>query len=185
MPQDTPNFTPRCPTNSPRPPHTSARPWKTPPKTSPRHHLEFSNITAWCFSEKKKRCSYVRCSRRTTFEAPEDSPTLFPGDLIPKTRLIPPRTPPEILPRSRTIQDCSETPQNLPRLPQDLPRFQDCRKTTPRLRPPRNSQIWTKQAPPRISPRAREKLPPRSRKNKCPRASCLRRVERTLILEPI
>ena len=156
-------YTPKCPKTFPishqdfpqthrDPPQTSARPWKTPPKTSPRHHLEFSNITAWCFSGKQKRFSYVRCSRRTSFEASEDSPKLFTGDLIPKTRLVPPRTPPEILPRSRTIQDCSETPQNLPRLPQDLPRFQDCRKTTQGLDPLETPRYGPSKHPPGFPP---------------------------------
>jgi hypothetical protein len=165
MPQDIPNFAPRLPTNSPRPPQTSARPWKTPPKTSPRHHLEFWNITAWRFSVQKRGFSYVQCLRIQSLGAPEASTKPFPGDLIPKTRLVPPRTPTEILPRSRTIQDCFETPRNLPRLTQYLPRFQDCRKTPPQdLDPPKLLDRDLSSTPPRISPRAREMLPPISRK---------------------
>jgi hypothetical protein len=170
-----PSYTPRCPKTPPishqdlpqthrDPPRLQRDRGRHPPRLRQDIILSFGTSQPGVSPCVKTRFSYVQCLRRKGLDAPEASAKPFPGDLIPKNRLVRPRTPPEILPRSRTIRDCPETPLNVPRLTEDLPRFQDCQKTPPSLRPPRNSQLWTHQAPSRISPRARAMMPPRSRK---------------------
>jgi hypothetical protein len=120
MPQDTPISYQDVPQTHRDPPRLQRDRGRHLPRLHQDIILSFGTSQPGVSPCRKTRFSYVQCLRRRGLEAPEPSTKPFPGDLIPKTRLVLPRTPPEILPRSRTILHCSETPQNLPRLPQDF-----------------------------------------------------------------